>query len=184
MKPRDCTDVINLKCLGRQDHDVTHRTVNCCVINNRHSQPNAYIATNLNDCDSPAGDVSKQKPNEDMQQEYCYIDIDQMDRDRLPSVTPSTIYEDIECAHYVTTPNRFCQRDTMFDNKDVIEVMENDIYDRSEDENDCGVEIVENDMYDSYNNADCGSRPMSESFPENHVYEEVGPGTKLDITKK
>ena len=160
--------------------DTSHGTVNCCVASNRLSQPNAYMETKLTDGDHPTGDISKRKSNESgSQQEYCYIDIGQMDnRERLSSMTPSTIYEDIDCGHYMSSPvdrvNRFFQRATMSDNKDVIEVMENEIYDRSEEEQDCsGKIVIENDIYDSYNNADC----YSPCTPEGHVYEEIGLGT-------
>ena len=151
---RDTKSVVNLKCLVRCDHDADDKTGNCCVGTNRHSQPNAYMETNING--NRTEDLSKEKQDGDFtyctQPEYCYIDIDDMDGERRPS---ASVYEEIDyCQRCPSTVDdiRCYHRDTLFDNDDVLEVMENDIYSSSEDQNDCAVEIVENDIYDRSEN--------------------------------
>ena len=146
---RDTKSVVNLKCLVRCDHNADDKTGNCCVGTNRHSQPNAYMETNING--NRTEDLSKVKQDGDFtyctQPEYCYIDIDDMDGERRPS---ASVYEEIDyCQRCPSTVDdtRCYHRDTLFDNDDVLEVMENDIYGSCADQNDCSVEIVENDIY-------------------------------------
>ena len=168
VKAKDTKSVFNLKCLVVPcDHETGDKTGNCCVGTDRHSQPNAYMETNLNRVD----DVSKEKTNKDdrcsTQPEYCYIDIDDMDGERRPS---ASVYEEIDyCQRCASTVNdiRCYHRDTLFDNDDILEVMENDIYGRSEDQNDCAVEIVENDIFDRSEN----ESEHSVEIIENDIYD-------------
>ena len=155
VKAKDTKSVFNLKCLVVPcDHETGDKTGNCCVGTDRHSQPNAYMETNLNR--NRVDDVSKEKPDGDVrystQPEYCYIDIDDMDGERRPS---TSVYEEIDyCQSCASTIDdiRCYHRDTLFDNDDVLELMENDIYGSSKDQNDGNVEIVENDVYNRSEN--------------------------------
>ena len=141
--------VVNLKCLLRCDHDAADRTGHCCAGTDRHSQPNAYMETNLNG--NRTEDASKEKDVTcSTQPEYCYIDIGDMDGERRPS---SSVYEEIDYCQRcpsIRDDSRCHHRDTLFDNDSVLEIMENDIYGSSEDEN----EIFENDVYDRSENVE------------------------------